>query len=648
MKKLMMMGLALLCLTSVAQTIKSPDGKILVFLELKDQGKPYYRVNYQGKEVVTPSVLGLKTNIGDFTQGLALKGVESREVAETYELRNIKQRHVDYRANEAVATYMQKGEPVMDVIFRVSNRDVAFCYRLHDKKPDPMGNTRRVCVVESEASSFTLPDGTTTFLCPQSKPMVGFARTMPSYETPYTCDEAIGKNGWGDGYTFPCLFKEQTCWVLISETGTDGGYVGCRLLNDGGGNYRIGFPMAGELNGQGSTTPALSLPAQTPWRTITIGSLADIVETTVPFDLVQPKYKASKEYVYGKGSWSWIIRMDSSCNFDEQKEYIDFSAAMGWQSVLVDAHWDKQIGYERVAELARYAKTKGVALFLWYNSNGAWNDAPQTPIGKMNNSRIRRQEMKWMQETGIRGIKVDFFGGDKQPMMQLYEDILSDANDFGLLCIFHGCTLPRGWERMYPNYVASEAVLASENLHFGQGACDAEARNACIHTFVRNTVGSMDFGGSTLNKFYSTDNQHGSVRRTSDVYALATAVLFQSAVQHFALAPNNLTDAPTWAIDFMKKVPTTWDELRFIDGYPGKYVILARRSGNQWFVAGINAEDQPLKKTLTLPMFEQGTSLSVYTDDAKLQGSIKTQRMAKKQQITVSIPQNGGVVITNN
>ena len=650
MKKIMLMGLALLCVTTVAkaQTVQSPDGNMQVVLELKDQGKPHYRVYYQGEEVVKASALGLMTDIGDFTQGLEQKDFKTREVTDSYELRDIKQSHVDYRANEGVACYTQKGEPVMDIIFRVSNRDVAFCYRLHDKKPDPMGTTRRVCVVEHETSGFTMPDGTTTFLCPQSKPMVGFARTMPSYETPYTCDEAIGKNGWGDGYTFPCLFKEQTCWVLISETGTDGGYVGCRLLNDGGGNYRIGFPMAGELNGQGSTTPALSLPAQTPWRTITIGSLADIVETTVPFDLVQPKYKASKEYVYGKGSWSWIIRMDSSCNFDEQKEYIDFSAAMGWQTVLVDAHWDKQIGYERVEELARYAKTKGVALFLWYNSNGAWNDAPQTPIGKMNNGRIRRQEMKWMQETGIRGIKVDFFGGDKQPMMQLYEDILSDANDFGLLCIFHGCTLPRGWERMYPNYVASEAVLASENLHFGQGACDAEARNACIHTFVRNTVGSMDFGGSALNKFYSTDNQHGSVRRTSDVYALATAVLFQSAVQHFALAPNNLTDAPAWAIDFMKKVPTTWDEIRFIDGYPGKYVILARRSGNQWFVAGINAEDQPLKKTLTLPMFEQGTSLSVYTDDVKLQGSIKTQRMAKKQQITVSIPQNGGVVITNN
>jgi len=660
MKKTLLVGLAMLCLTVVtkAQTVQSPDGNIQVVLELNNDGKPCYRVNYQGREVVKHSALGLVTNIGDFSQGLTLKGVETREVTDSYELRNIKQSHVDYRANEAVATYTQKGEPVMDVIFRVSNRDVAFRYRLHAKQPDPMGNTRRVCVVEREASSFVLPDGTTTFLCPQSQPMVGFARTMPSYETPYTLDEPVGKNGWGQGYTFPCLFKEQDCWVLISETGTDGNYVGCRLLNAtphsdrgsenaGGGCYCIGFPMPGELNGQHSATPALGLPAVTPWRTITVGPLANIVETTVPFDLVEPKYKPSQQYVYGKGSWSWIIRMDSSCNFDEQKEYIDFSAAMGWQTVLVDAHWDKQIGYDRVAELARYAKSKGVALFLWYNSNGAWNDAPQTPIGKMNNSRIRRQEMKWMHDNGIRGIKVDFFGGDKQPMMQLYEDILSDANDFGLLCIFHGCTLPRGWERMYPNYVASEAVLASENLHFGQDFCDAEARNACIHPFLRNTVGSMDFGGSTLNKRYSTDNQHGTIRRTSDVFALATAVLFQSAVQHFAMAPNNLTDAPAWAVDFMKKVPTTWDEVRFIDGYPGKYIILARRSGSRWFVVGINAEGQAVKKTLALPMFDKGTTLSVYADDAQLQGSRKTVKLSKKQQLAITIPQNGGVVITS-
>ena len=635
-------------MTAKAQSVTSPDGDIKVTLELTDQGKPQYSVNYEGQEMLKPSALGLTTNIGDYTQGLTLKGVVTNPVSDTYSLRNIKQSHVAYQANEAVATYEKDGRTVMDIIFRVSNRDVAFRYRLYPKKDT------RVCVVESEASSFVLPDGTTTFLCPQSKPMGGFARTSPSYETPYTLDDAIGKNGWGEGYTFPCLFKVPTAatksqpteqWMLISETGTDGGYVGCRLLNEQGGHYRIGFPQQGELNGFGSVTAAMSLPGETPWRTITVGPLANIVETTVAFDLVQPKYKASQEYIYGKGSWSWIIGMDPSCNFEEQKRYIDFSAAMGWKSVLIDAFWDKQIGYEKIAELARYGKTKGVGLFLWYNSNGRWNDAPQTPIGKMDNARIRREEMKWMHDNGIRGIKVDFFGGDKQPMMQLYEDILDDANDFGLLVIFHGCTLPRGWERMYPNYAASEAVLASENLHFGQGACDAEARNAATHVFIRNTVGSMDFGGSTLNKRYSADNQHGTVRKTSDVYALATAVLFQSAVQHFAMAPNNLTDAPAWAVDFMKQVPTTWDETRFIDGYPGKYIIMARRSGTQWLVVGINAEEQPLKKTITLPMFEKGAQLQVFSDDAQLNGSVKAVKQNKKQQLTITIPCNGGVVV---
>jgi hypothetical protein len=612
-----------------------------VTLDLQD-GKPCYSVCYEGQTILNRSALGVVTNIGDYTQGLTLKeGFITKPINENYTLQNIKQRQVNYQANEGVVTYLQDGQPVMDVIFRVSNRDVAFRYNIYPQKET------RVCVIQSEASGFVMPDGTTTFLCPQSKPMGGFARTSPSYETPYTLDDAMGKNGWGEGYTFPCLFKTPSGWLLISETGTDGNYVGCRLLNVGGANYRIGFPQQGELNGVGSVTPAMSLPGETPWRTITIGPLANIVETTVPFDLVQPKYKASQEYIYGKGSWSWIIGMDPSCNFDEQKRYIDFSAAMGYQSVLIDAFWDKEIGYEKIAELARYGKTKGVGIFLWYNSNGKWNDAPQTPIGKMDNNRIRREEMKWMHDNGIRGIKVDFFGGDKQPMMQLYEDILADANDFGLLVIFHGCTLPRGWERMYPNYAASEAVLASENLHFGQGACDAEARNGCTHPFIRNTVGSMDFGGSTLNKRYSADNQHGTVRKTSDVYALATAVLFQSAVQHFALAPNNLTDAPAWAVDFMKQVPTTWDEVKFIDGYPGKYIILARRCGTKWYVVGINAENEPLKQTVTLPMFDKGTDLTIYSDDAQLNGSVKTLKQNKKQQVTITIPCNGGVVIMN-
>ena len=620
--------------------ISSPDGKMTVTVTV-DGGKPTYCISRNGVAFLEQSSLGVKADFGDFTQGLTLKDCAERLVKDEYQLKTIKQSQVNYEANEGVFQFEKDSRQVLDIIFRVSNRDVAFRYKVYPAK------NNRVAVIQSEASGFVLPEGTTTFLCPQSKPMTGFARTAPSYETSYTLDEPMGKNGWGMGYTFPCLFKNaDKGWVLISETGTDGNYVGCRLLNDGGARYIIGFPQQAEMNGIGSTTPAIALPAETPWRTITCGeTLANVVETTVANDLVQPKYKASREYTYGKGSWSWIIGMDSSCNFDEQKRYIDFSAAMGWRSVLIDALWDVQIGYDRMAELARYGRSKGVGIFLWYNSNGSWNDAPQSPLNKMDRSAARRKEMAWMQKNGILGIKVDFFGGDKQPMMQLYEDILTDANEFGLQVIFHGCTLPRGWERMYPNYVASEAVLASENLHFGQGACDAEARNACIHPFIRNTVGSMDFGGSTLNKFYNADNKRGTHRVTSDVYALATAVLFQSSVQHFAMAPNNLEDAPQWAVEFMKQVPTTWDEVRFIDGYPGKYVIMARRCGNKWFVVGVNADSQPLKKTIQLPMFAKDAALTVYSDDAQLAGSVKTLKQNKKQAVTVTIPTNGGIVI---
>lgn len=622
------------------KTFTSPDGQVQVTIN-DENGTPNYSVKYASSEFLKSSPLGLHTNIGDYSKNLSMTAFDTKKVEDHYYLRNIKQSHVDYEATEAVASFTQNGKKVMDVIFRVSNRDVAYRYHIYKK-----GDTK-VCVINEEASGFSLPEGTTTFLCPQSKPMGGFARTSPSYETSYTLDDSMGKNGWGEGYSFPCLFKiSDKGWALISETGVDGRYVASRLLNVKDGLYRIGFPQQGECNGWGSTSASVSLPFDTPWRTITVGTtLANIVETTVPFDLVSPKYKASQEYVYGKGSWSWIIGMDSSCNYDEQKRYIDFSAAMGYQTVLIDALWDVQIGYDKIEELARYGKSKGVGLFLWYNSNGNWNDAPQSPLGKMNDSHIRRQEMAWMKKAGIKGIKVDFFGGDKQNMMQLYEDILADANDYGIMVIFHGCTLPRGWERMFPSYVASEAVLASENLHFSQGSCDAEAMNACIHPFVRNTVGSMDFGGSTLNKYYNADNKRGSQRRTSDVCALSTAVLFQSCVQHFALAPNNLTDAPSWAVDFMKNVPTTWDEVKFVDGYPGKYVIIARRSGNTWYVAGVNAEKTALTKKIALPMLNAGATAKMYSDDAQLNGSVKEVKINKKKQMTVTIPCNGGLVI---
>ena len=464
-----------MCVSAAERKISSPDGRLVVMVSDTD-GKATYSVTYDDELFIASSPLGMKTNIGDFTSELSIgEDVKVSLIENEYNLPNIKKSSVKYSAGKAIVPFMKDGKTAFDVEFSVSNNDVAFRYTVY-----PKGNTL-CCVIEDEATGFTMPDGTTTFLCPQSGPMGGFARTSPSYETPYTLDAATGSNGWGEGYTFPCLFRNSDKgWILVSETGVDSYYCASHLMGGNGNTYKIGFPNPGEFNGNGTSVPGMALPGKTPWRTITVGrTLAPIVETTVPFDVVEPLYEASKDYTaeYGCGTWSWIIAGDGSMTYNDQKRYIDFCADMGYRTVLVDALWDTQVGYDKVEELARYAKSKNVGLYLWYNSNGYWNDAPQGPRGKMDNTIKRRKEMQWMQKVGIKGIKVDFVGSDKQMAMKLYEDILVDANDYGLLVIFHGCTIPRGWERMYPNYAASEAVLASER--------EAAMQRHSMHVFIR-------------------------------------------------------------------------------------------------------------------------------------------------------------------
>ena len=416
----------------------------------------------------------------------------------------------------------------MDVIFRVSNNDVAFCYAL------PREGGKGSVTVFEEQTGYRFPSQTTTFLTPQSDAMIGWKRTKPSYEEVYKADVPMTEpSQYGHGYTFPCLFRVgDDGWVLLSETGVSSRYCGSRLGEYTDGVYPLAFPMAEENNGNGTVAPAFALPGTTPWRTLTVGqTLQPIVETTISWDVVEPLYTTTHDYKMGKGTWSWILRQDDSINYDDQVRYIDLAAAMGFEYVLIDNWWDTNIGYERIADLIRHAQSKGVNVFLWYSSSGYWNDIEQGPINKMDNSIIRKREMKWMRSLGVKGIKVDFFGGDKQETMRLYEEILSDADDNGLMVIFHGCTLPRGWERMYPNFVGSEAVLASENMIFDQYHCDVEAFNATLHPFIRNSVACMEYGGSFMNKRLNRTNDGGTTRRTSDVVQLARSEEHTSELQ---------------------------------------------------------------------------------------------------------------------
>ena len=653
MKKLLISMALLLPMAVVAReaTVTSPNGKLVV--TINDEGQQAtYAVALDGRQMLLPSALGFKADFGDFTQKLTITNTKTAHADRTYEMRQVKQSKMHYVAEQLTIDFENAKGQKMSAEFSVSNNDVAFRYLIPRQKND----NPKCAVIEKESTAFRLPDGTTTFITPQSSPMVGWERTKPSYEEGYSIDGAMtARSQYGQGYTFPCLFHVpstamtsqstgQEGWVLISETGVDSHYCGSHLSDY---PYTIAYPMTGENNSNGTATAGIALPGKTPWRTITVGtSLKPIVETTIPYDVVEPLYEPSQQYGAGRYTWSWLIWQDNSINYDDQVKFIDLASAMGYEFCLVDNWWDQNIGRDRMVELSKYAQSKGVSLMLWYNSNGHENDAPQTPRNCLDNSIARDREMAWLKSIGVKGIKVDFFGGDKQETMKLYEDILFDANRYGIQCIFHGCTLPRGWERMYPNYVASEAVLASENVYFNEGAAIRQAFDLTLHPFCRNAVGTMDWGGVIMNKYLSPDNKSRHTRKTTDAFEIASAYIMQTAIQCVAMQPNNLQELPQHELDLLKDIPTTWDETRFIDGYPGRYVVLARRHGNKWYIAGLNAQKTPLTLTINLSDYSLSKQFADQADKkGRITGTAITPLKLKKGKASITIQPNGGCLI---
>ena len=649
-------------------TVSSPNGSLVVTVSDRG-GRLSYTASLDGVKVLEPSALGLKTSLGDLTKDLKVLTSNLLPLTSSYQMRGTKASTSHYEANTLTVDVENKEGVKFSILFQVSNNDIAFRYQMPRQKINRR-EYKRVRIL-AELSSFNFPDGTTTFISPQIGPESGWEQTKPSYEEGYSNDAPMTTpSQYGHGYIFPALFhvqgdretgrqgeQEGVAWVLISETGVGGNYCGSHLSDyQSGMGYTVVYPNRGENNGYGTDYAVIPLPGETPWRTITVGnSLKPIAETTISYDVVEPRYEPSTDYKPGRYTWSWLIGQDNSINYDDQVRFIDLASAMGFEYCLVDNWWDQNIGRERIAELSKYAQSKGVHLLMWYNSNGFWNDAPQTPRNCMNTAIAREKEMSWLESIGVKGIKVDFFGGDKQETMQLYEDILSDANRHGLQVVFHGCTVPRGWERMYPNFVASEAVLASENLFFGEGATISEGFDLTLHPFCRNATASMDWGGIIMNKWMSTDNKSRHTRKTTDIFEMAAGIIMQTSVQCVAIQPNNLEELPQFELDFLRELPTTWEETRFIDGYPGKYVILARKATNgRWYIAGLNALKEPLTLTLDLSTFRSALPLgsskncqfsTCYVDSKTGEPTLTPLKLNKKGLVKLTIQPNGGFII---
>jgi alpha-glucosidase len=628
--------------------ISSPDEKISVFVWISGNKSAFYRIEFSGAIIIQQSNLGIIRNDSDFSNELSLEAVSDIETVKTdYELLQGKRRYCSYTANRRVFHLKNASGEKMDIIFQVSNDGAAFRYHFPEQ-------SQSIKKIEQETTSFNFLSGTKAWIQPMTDAKSGWCQANPSYEENYrqgieTEKLAFNKAGW----VFPAMFNYDKYWMLISETAPDRNYCGCRLRQDPQGNeFFIDFPQGPEVFTDGPLNPESASPWYTPWRIIAIGdSLKPIVESTLGTDLAEPPKlpastrlgEAGQDISFvkpGRASWSWVMLKDGSVVYNIQKRFIDFAADMKWEYCLVDANWDTQIGYDKIKELAEYAQSKKVGLILWYNSAGDWNTVPYHPKSKLLTHQDRVKEFGILKEMGIKGVKVDFFGGDGQSMMAYYQDIFEDAAQFGLMVNCHGCTVPRGWQRTYPNLVTMESIRGFEFVTFEQANADLEPIHCCTIPFTRNVFDPMDFTPVCFSEVPKIK------RITTNGFELALSVIFSSGIQHFAQTPEGMAMVPDYVKDFMREIPCCWDDTRFIDGFPGKLVVIARKFKNTWYVAGINGED--IKKRISFELdFLKAAKKAMLITDGKDNRSFKKTivKIKPDKPLKMKLKGNGGFVI---
>lgn len=617
-------------------TLESPDGKLAVGVNVDAQGVPSYTVRREDHKVLDPSPLGLVRDDADFSQGLRLVGNSAVEAVEDdYEILTAKRRANHYRANRQVFHLQTADGKQLDIEFQVSNDGVAFRYVFPD-------TSDKLYQIKEELSSFQFPQGAKAWLQPMSVAKTGWEGVNPCYEEHYQQEIAVDTpSTLGAGWCFPALFRSGDDWVLVSECNIGRNYCASRLRNESpGGKYTIGFPDPREGRDDGPVAPESTLPWTTPWRILVVGDLQTVAESTLGIDLAVPA-KNSTAARPGKAAWSWALMKDGATVYDVQKRMIDYAADMGWEYCLVDAAWDKQISHEKLAELADYARGKNVKIIVWENAAGNWNTTPYTPRNLLLTREGRQREFERLKSMGVSGMKIDFFGGDGQSMIGYYLDLLEESAPYDFAINFHGSTPPRGWQRTYPHLMTAEAVRGLEFATFEQQDADAIATHVAMLPFTRNVFDPMDFTPMVLDKIPNIE------RRTTSAFELALSVLLTSGVQHFAEIPEGMAKAPEYVRQFLHRLPSVWDDTQLLDGYPGKHVVLARRHGNLWYVAGINAEAEPKQLVLDLkPLATYGRgTLITDGDDGNLSFQKEEIDVSSTPTLHLTLKPRGGFVL---
>ena len=547
-------------------TFQSPTKKITVALfsgQNTDVGEWYIKASYDSSGKITEAIpridVGLSRSDQDFFKELKfLKAGKTLLINEEYTALHGKKSVCKNSANEVVVSFENPSKAKLNIIIRAYNDGIAFRYEF----PEKQGSF----VVKDELTAYSFPKETTRWM----------EKWNTANEDLYTAmnNDKVVSAEWG----YPALFNtsNKACWFLLHEADVDRNYCGTKLSNAADSTkYKLTFPNPGDGRGLGESKPSITLPWKSPWRVIIMGTLADVVESTLVDDVSSPSVVKNTAWIKpGVASWNYWSSNHGTKDYKIVCAFADLAAEMNWPYTLLDWEWDDMSNGGKLEDALKYIHSKGVKPLMWYNSGGPHTWVTSTPRDRMLTHESRVEEFTKLKKLGVAGVKVDFFESEKQDMIKYYLDILEDAAQFEMMVYFHGCIVPRGWARTYPNLMTYEAVRGAEWYNNTPDfTMPAPEHNATL-PFTRNIVGSMDYTPVT---FTNSQNPH----ITSYGHELALSVLFESGIQHMADRPEGYRELPDAAKTFLKNVPNAWDDTKLLDGYPGQDVIIGRGKGSQ-------------------------------------------------------------------
>ena len=620
--------LALLPVPSLANTnrwtLASPDGNCEISVSLSTNGSLSYQVSRQGKPVLLPSPLGMQCDDQSFDVALALQragAVESRR--EAYELFAGTAPRVDRTLNHRTLVFRNTNSALISIDLAAAERGVAFRYRFAEK-------AGAVRVVRSEMTGFRIASDARGWL----QPYHAAGPYTPAYEDFYfhvtPGDPPPESRAKPRGWCFPALFRiPDATWMLLTESGTDASYCGCHLDSDSsGGLYRIAFPLPDEHTQGQSTNVAANLrsvlPWTMPWRVVVLGKTAgDIATSTLVTDLAPPSRLANASWIKpGRASWAWWSYPDGPFTAESFNEFTDFASKMGWEYTLFDAQW----WTAGLNNISGHAKNKAVTPMAWLHARDFYD------------AKSRRQKLDEMVAAGVRGVKVDFWCSDRQETIAAIHALFEDAAARQLIVNLHGCTLPRGWQRTWPNFLTAEAVLGAESYFYESRYTERAAELNTVLPFTRNAVGPMDYTpvACSPKKF---------IRTTTAAHELATALIFTSGLIHYADKAEFFESLPNEVLQVFRDAPARWDETRCLLGEPGRVAVFARRSGASWFIAGINGTGEPLPVSPDLSAFATHPKRLLIAEGTNATMEVAVAPLAPADEWRHTLPPRGGFIL---